>query len=372
MGANDFRPPPSVGGGDRRPVTAVRLICTVGEERSAVAKKNNILWLLAAGMAKSKTPAVRHLRYEVTNSSDAGTETSHYVDIARDLAAINRRMMAQGRIYSIKKITVVSRNTIAGVGYIETPVTGIPGIQLQQNAGFISVSAAPPSWSVINACKHGRTMFEKMKKKAMQTVEMKDGRYADFKIRALHGGTVAPTFLVPQDNGGNPLQLGTWEYSQFVSPDGTTGADFYTCHLLGDHAGSAGAYSSIGLVESYGNTRSTVSLDVPNSIQDSDDPLANLLDDGTVTDEIIQDASNWNDDPPYDINEYGGSADNMPRPIVMQQGTLGADGRVTLGGFEAVHGLLEFEVTSPIESDVYSILVELKEGSYKGIAAEAL
>lgn len=52
--ANDFRPPPSVGGGDRRPVTAVRLICTVGEERSAVAEKNNIIRLLAGQHGKEE------------------------------------------------------------------------------------------------------------------------------------------------------------------------------------------------------------------------------------------------------------------------------------------------------------------------------
>ena len=311
-------------------------------------------------MAKSKTPAVRQLRYEVTNSGTPNTETSHYVDIARDLAAINRRMMAQGRVYHIGKITVVSRNTIPSPG---------------QQAGFISVSAAPNSWAVRNAALFGKQLFEKMKKRATQDagLEIADGRYADFKIRGLHSGATSPTFLVPVDNGGNALQLGTWSYTQFTSPDGTTGVDQYTCHLLGVHAGSGpGAYTSVGLVESYGNTRNTVSNDVPNSIQDSDDPLANLFDDGTANDEIISDMTNQNDDPPYNINEYGGSAGNMPRPLVMQHGTLGQDGRVTLGGLAAVHGLIEFEVSSPIENDVYSILVELKEGSYKGIAAEAL
>lgn len=314
---------------------------------------------LAGRMAKSKTPAVRQLRYEVTNSATPNTETSHYVDIARDLAAINRRMMAQGRVYHIGKITVVSRNTI--------PTPG-------QQAGFISVSAAPNSWAVRNAALFGKQLFEKMKKKATKDagLEIADGRYADFKIRGLHSGAQAPTFLVPVDNGGNALQLGTWSYTQFTSPDGTTSADQYLCHLLGGHATSGSNVISVGLVESYGNTRNTVSLDVPNSIQDSDDPLANLFDDGTVNDEIISDMTNQNDDPPYNVNEYGGSAGNMNRPLVMQHGTLGQDGRVTLGGFAAVHGLLEFEVTSPIENDVYSILVELKEGAYKGIAAEAL
>jgi hypothetical protein len=111
---------------------------------------------------------------------------------------------------------------------------------------------------------------------------------------------------------------------------------------------------------------------IPNPIQDPDDPLANLFDDGTQDDEIISDASNYNENPPYDVDEYGGAAGNMPRPIVVQHGTLGSDGRVTLGGFAALHGLMEFEVKSPIPNDVYSILVELKPGPYKGIAAEAL
>ena len=111
---------------------------------------------------------------------------------------------------------------------------------------------------------------------------------------------------------------------------------------------------------------------VPNPIQDTDDPLANLMDAGTATDERITDATFHNENPPYDLDEYVGAAGNMQRPQVMQHGTLGADGRCVLGGFEAIHGLLEFEVSSPIPNDTYSVLVELKEGSYKGIKAEAL
>jgi hypothetical protein len=35
-------------------------------------------------------------------------------------------------------------------------------------------------------------------------------------------------------------------------------------------------------------------------------------------------------------------------------------------------GVLELETTSPIASDVYSVLVELAPGSYRGIAAEVI
>jgi hypothetical protein len=313
-------------------------------------------------MAKSNMPAVRHLRYEVTNSGTAGTETSHYVDIARDLAAINRRMMPQGRVYHVSKITVVSRNTRfnpEGAG---------------EATGFISVSVAPNSWAVRGAVKYGKELFDKMNKKATEASSgSKPGRYADFKIRGLHGGATSPTFLVPLDNGGNSLSLGEWDYSQFISPDGTTGADSYFCHLLGPHAGSSGSFTSIGLVESYGRNRVTVAANVPGQPTDTDDdPLANLFDAGTQHDEIIDQIEQDNDNPPYDRLNYGGDGSNMPRPLVVQHGTLGEDGRVTLGGFAAVAGLMEFEVKSPIANDVYSILVELKAGSFKGIAAEAL
>lgn len=309
-------------------------------------------------MATKSIPAVRQLRYEVTNSGSANTETSHYVDLARDLAAINRRMMQQGRVYHVSKITVVSRNTIPSPG---------------QQAGFISVSTAPYSWTVVNACKNGREMYNKMRKEAMKgSANNQLPKYDDFKIRGLHSGATAPSFLLPLDNGGNAMQLGEWVYSTFVSPDGTTGADLFTSHLLGAHVGGAGTRTSVGLVESFGNTRATVSDNVPVAVIDKDDPLGNLFDDGTTTDEILDDIGTDNDSPPYSILNYAGGASNMPRPVVAQHGTLGADGRVTLGGFPAVHGLLEFEVSSPIASDVYSILVELKSGPYKGIAAEAL
>lgn len=325
-------------------------------------------------MAKTKTPAVRHLRYEITNSGSPGTETSHYVDIARDLAAINRRMMPQGRVYHVAKVTVVSRNTIAGVGVYDQTV--LPGATTQtQNAGFISVAVAPNSWTVRGAVKYGRTLFDSMKKKAMEASSSSklEGKYADFKIRGLHGGATSPTYLVPKDNGGNNLSLGEWDYTVFQSPDGTTGTDNYLCHLLGSHAGNPGNYSSVGLVESFGNNRATVTSGTPGQPQEGDDdPLANLFDDGAQNDEILANIQSNNDSPPYDREQYAGSGGNMPKPIVVQHGTLGADGRVVLGGFAAVAGLMEFEASSPIASDVYSILVELREGSFKGIAAEAI
>lgn len=306
----------------------------------------------------SRVPAVRHLRYEITNSGSAGTETSHFIDLARDLSAINRRLYRQGMVYHVSKVTVVSRNTAANT----------PG----QSAGFISVSVAPNSWSVRSAWRFGKSLWDSMQKQAMESVpnDLRP-RYNDFKIRGLESN--GPSMILPKDNGGNDLVLGEWAYSVFISPDGTTGADEYSAHLLGAHAGSAGSYTSVGLVESYGNTRATVATDVPsvNSAGD-DDPLANLFDHGTVVDEILSDINAKGDTPPYSLFEYPGSAGNHPKPLVVQHGTLGADGRVVLGGFEAMCGLIELEASSPHAGDVYSVLVELAPGAVRGVKAEAI
>lgn len=307
---------------------------------------------------KSKTPAVRYLKYELTNSGTPGTETSHYIDLARDLSAINRRLYRQGRVYHVKRITVVSRNTIAAPG---------------GTAGFISASAAPNSWVVRNAWKRGFEVMKEMNKQATVGVSGNiAGTWADFKVH-LDATMKAATLLTPIDSGGNAVSLGEWVYSKFVTPDGTASADEFEVTLLGNDVGAAGSRDSVGLVKSYANSRVTVSNPDPTVFSGaSEDPLANVFDHGTVIDNIIDDLEADNDNPPYDATSYTGGASNMPKALIHQETTLGADGRGTMGGFEAICGLIELETTSPVASDTFGVLVELAPGNYRGIAAEVI
>lgn len=322
---------------------------------------------------KAKTPAVRYLRYEVTNSSTPGTETSHYIDLARDLSAINRRLYRQGRAYHVKRISIVSSNTIAGMTHVDQ--SEIPGVsEFTQPAGRFTVSCVPDSWTVRNAWRRGFEMWNKMNKQStLADSSSLKPKFHDFKIRGIGSYAPSPTFETPKDNGGGNLSLGEWTYTQLVSPDGTTSADNFSLTLLGGHVGAAGSRSSVSLVKSYAESRATVQDNDPNrTAVDIDDPLINLFDDGTVVDEITNNLLFHNEDTPYDNDLYPGETGNMPQPLVVQQTTLGADGRATVGGFTAICGLLEFETTSPIADDVYSVLVELGEGSYRGVAAEVI
>lgn len=319
--------------------------------------------------------AIRHLRYEIQNSGTSGVETSHYVDLARDLSAINRQLMRQGRVYRVKRVSVVSSNTIAS--------------STMPSAGFISASVIPTGWVQRNAWKRGFDAWNKMRKSAVKASgsSFPKARWADFKVRMSVDSTTG-TQLVPKDNGGNQMQMGEWTYSEFTRPidGGSFAGDTFLAHMIGDHLVDlqGNGIASVGLIRSYGETRYNLYAEPASNNLDSDsddDPIATLFDSGQEVTQILEDYSLEGNLPPYYVSPVGGvgvgdhyigGQTNMPKPIVVSHGTLGADGRCTLAGFDAMCGLIEFESKSPINNDVFSVLVELAEGQYKGVRAEVI
>lgn len=330
-------------------------------------KKRAVMTKKSRSGKKTKTtpiPANRYLRYRLTNSPSPNTEVSRYIDIARDLSALNRKLMRQGRMYHVKRISIVSSNTIASAA---------------SNAGFISFSVIPDGWVTRNAWKRGFESFKLMKEAA--TPPNMDGnlkaKWDDFKVY-MEDDHRTGTVLRPYDNGNNIVSdtNAEWQYTVFESPDGTTTSDAYNLHMLGAHvaqSGSTAPWTSVGLVKSYGESRLTVSQNDPNSDPvNVNDPLLNLFDAGSQADEVIQRLIDTNDKPPYNPDEYPGGGANLPKPQVVQQTTLGADGRASVGGFSAMCGLIEIESASPVPEDLYSILVELAPGNYRGIGADVI
>lgn len=307
--------------------------------------------------AKKMTSAVRYLRYELTNSGTPGTETSHYIDLARDLSAVNRRLYRQGRDYHVKRVTIVSSNTPNG-------------------ENRVSLAVMPDSWTVRNAWKRGFNVWQEQNKIATKQMSGNiQGTWADFKVYMTQESRLASqagSFLIPKDNGGNNVNFGEWAHSVLISPDGTTGEDPFDLHMLGTHLGSPGAYATVGLVKSYAESRATVQPADPSvpSIA-SADPLVNVFDYGTTIDEVIDNLEDQNDYPPYEQPTYPGETGNMPKPLVVQDTTL-VDGKATVGGFNVICGLLEIESKSPIASDTFSVLVEIAPGNYRGLKADVI
>jgi len=326
------------------------------------AKKSSSKKMRSRSSAKKNQPAARYLRYEVTNSGSPNTETSHFIDLARDLSRVNRRLYRQGRDYHVKKITIVSSNT-PNVGYAD-PATVVNGAR-------VSVSTIPYTWVSQMAWKRAFDQWNRMNKEASANLAGDiTATWSDFKVY-MSLDQRSGTMLEPKDNGGNLYDAGMWIYSQMVTPDGTTSADTFDLHMLGPHSGSVGAWNSVGLIRSYGESRATVQQGPNVPATASDDPLVNVFDYGTTVDEVIDDLEGQNDFPPYDTDEYPGDDTNGPKPAVVQD-TILRDGSATMAGFNAMCGLLELETKSPIASDVFSVLVELAPGNYRGIKADVI
>lgn len=321
--------------------------------------------------AKRLEPAVRHLRFQLTSSGTPGTETSHFCDVARNLSLINRRLYSQSRDYFIKKITVTSRNT---------------------QSGLFSVSTAPVSWPIYQGHKMAKKLWNEMQEGhggapgSGMPSSITPATWSDFKVwlSDTHRGVGNAGEMLCLDNGNNQVSTANseWAHSKFYSPDGTTGADEYYVHLLGDHNGPAGSRISVGIVQAYEEARRTVQVDDTGDEVDTDSPWINLFDDGTTLDEIAAAMMGDNDQPPYDRTAYTGGATNMPKPLVASIGAISATSAeglsdppnvvysapsLVLGGFQAPCGLLEIEIQSSEATDTFDVLIEVAAGDYKGV-----
>ena len=310
---------------------------------------------------------VRHLKYTIASDT---TQKISYINLARDLSAINRQLFRQARTYKVKSITLID----------------------DDEAKYVQFGFAGDTWAMRNSVKRGYERWNEMNDQVLKDQPSLKGRWNDFKpyLSAGHYTVVGTgsggTLETPEDINGNNLQYGEWEHSVFESPDGTSSVDGYVVGILGDHIGSPGAFDYVGLIQSYGDSRGTVNRIEPNvsTAAASDDPLVNLLDAGTQFDEIAENIIGENNIPPYFIfgagdpgGKYVGGKDNMSGEMMFGElnSSEDADGLqrlynidIPLGVFRIDHAV---EGTPPAGTN-FTIIVELAEGKYKGIHSESM
>ncbi len=314
--------------------------------------------------SKSITPVVRHLRY-VISTVGLGVE-SFYVDLAHDLSLVNRRLYRQGKHYSVKKATVTTSNNAS--------------------EATVAISAAPTTWVVEAAWKKAFRLWNQMRKGhggapgSGLPSGVTPATWADFKVY-LSNGHRTGSVVHPVDNGGNTVSLvnSEWIYSKYQSPDAAAGADEFTAHLLGADVGAAGAFTSVGIVQGYEDSRRTVEQDQTDDPMNTDSWMINLFDDGTTLDEIADDLRADGDLPPYALALYPGAGVNMTLPLIQQTRAIvpystpgGNAPSVHLGGVQAPCGLLQIQLHSNTENDAFEILLEVAPGDYKGVKALAM
>lgn len=298
---------------------------------------------------KKKNPTVTRLSFECSGGS------TEFIDIGLALSIINRKFFRAGLYYYVNSVEVYNNET-----------------------GVVDFHTAPDNWITRNAHTRGSRIFDKMNE--LVDPPLSHGvkpRYHDFKVflTDLHrtSGSLRPS-LHGINGAATQYSADDWEYSKFVSADDdqdpVANADEFYAHLLGAHSGSASNWTSIGLIESYEDSRAQVPDTSPTVPVDLDsDPLVNIFDFSSEEqfNDIMSNLRDDNDAPPYNADNYVGSAGHMQH--VARIGTEIGVGRVgRASGFCAPFGLICVDPHGV--STAFRVVINLAVGDYKGVYAE--
>nr|AGA18284.1 hypothetical protein [uncultured marine virus] len=311
-------------------------------------------------MARKKTSIQKAERTAIFNAPSGVS----YIDSAESLSIINRKYLKQSYVYGIESIE-----------FAFAPSPAYDTVSLL-------VSTAGDTWPVHNGHTKGHALFNEMNQLVLEDNPSVEGKWAGYKVfldadhRTQH---IAVGNLIP----ANHLQ-GEWNYSDYVLPqhevDPATGlplaADQCQAHLIGGNVGAAPNFISIGLVEAYQESRSTVFADAPNVPAGFGTSFFNLLtDSGSQEPELAGVILLEGDNPPYDLQNYPGSAGNAATPSLTEFAVINAaspNGHIT--SFVAQCGLIKLETVAylngvPVDAPSLTVKVNYMQGSYKGFAA---
>jgi len=298
-----------------------------------------------------------------TDPSTSGSYLN-YVDTAKQLSKVNRRLYEQGRMYGYQGLTFIWKAS-GSLATIEC-----------------SVRTAGNTWVTQNAFVKGKALWNQMQDLVLEDNPSIAGKWHDFKI-ALDEQSVSARQLEARDGQGNLYLDGEWTVSQYVMPqhdvDPVSGQPLpavdYTAVLIGGDSGSKRS-----LVKAYEESRATVSADQPNVPAGMTTSFFNLLtDSGSQEPELATVIEGENDNAPYNLDNYPGGDGNAVNPVTVGYAAISAqevDGQI--GGFIAPCGLLQIEIKgydangaaiAAVSMPDIDILLHVAPGTYKGVAA---
>ena len=252
-----------------------------------------------------------HLKWDEAGNSNTPYSDSVYIDTARIASLLNRKLVRQGQVFRIRNLRAYTNDTAPNA--------------------TLKVGVIPTTWVTRNAWVKAKALWDKMNAMAAEDVSGTAiyPKYHDFKVHMEYNHYSENTGsadedLVPRDFFDNEINSGEWKYSLFADSGSTS--DEYQIHMMGDHQGSSGAWTSVGLIQAYAESRTYPKTNITTNDQDMFDaielsPWARLFGDDDQTTEVIQNLQDLNDSPPYDPDTYIGGT-TFPQPSVVGFGRI--------------------------------------------------
>ena len=293
----------------------------------------------------------RFLRFVITHN---GTEDFHYLDIAKIMSQINRRLYRQGGTYHIANITV---HDSAGDAYVK-------------------FSGLPTTWTTKAAWTRGFELWKKQRAAVQSAGADLSGKWSDFKVYLNDDHRTDSDKMRFTDVENNFIADGEWDYADLALQDGTA-EDMFYLHMMGLDNGSltAGNCVSAGLLNAL-NFAISIPQDDPNPPSQVDSGLFGLMAfdgmDQDLTQTIIDIAKDDNNSPPYN-GKVPGMAGNCDSPWEYREVAVKStqSPSAMIPGFAVPLGLLCIETKSSTNENEIGIVLELAPGSYKGVQFES-
>ena len=297
-------------------------------------------------------PAEMTLLYQLPDGANV-----LYFDLAQAMSIINRRFYRQGINVAVSDFKLVST---AGA------------------TGRVSISRVPHTWVAANAWKKAFEAWNKQQKQALAESGAPGARakFADFKVY-LDSDHVSAGNQLPISIDNTPVTPGEWEYSQIVIPNsGAPGNnDERYLHFVGQNFNGT---VSRGIIEGYADSRSYPQSPDPvdPGLDSNSNWLAKMFDVGDNQGEVIDNATDKNDELPYPQVNYPGGENQLSLPqyhdsAVISGTTVG--GITHLRGGQFFCGLLRMDcnLTIPAANTVY-LQINLVPGNHRGYLCEPM
>lgn len=300
-----------------------------------------------------------------------GTKTASYYDISMAASIVNRRFYRQGLQWAVQGMTVQARTGAATV------------------AGGIRTEIIPTTWVASNAWHKAFAMWKKQQDEMIDEAggESAVAKFRDFKIAMdttsadlidAAGGNMTVVFEKPVDAGYVAADVGEWQASEIVVPNiiaDASGSEVepteYYLHMLGVNNNGG---KSRGIIAGYQDSRAYPFSPDPVSptLGSSDNWMRQMFDVGNNNTEVVANATDKNDDLPYDQDEYPGGDGNLSNAQVHSQHyftTNSLGNRIEIRGCMVPCGLIKLQNDS--EADL-EFQIHLVPGKHRGYLAEPM
>lgn len=309
---------------------------------------------------------------------------TYFIDVAQCLSVVNRRTYRQGMNYAV-----------ANMSFKYAPIA--PAIPATFTS--IEISKIPTTWVADNATTKAFETWKKQRAEVLEDQPSLKAKWADFKLFMdsdhVHVGTAGnlkPLSQIVDSCGGTNIEYlpGEWQHSEVVVPvpgadqlvEGT--AQEVSLHVVGNHIPAAdfdGLTTSVGLIKAYAASRARVLA--PDPVPQGQ-YLSGFYNRDSLPDEMSQDVmsnvANRNDEPPYDLDDYPGGDLQAPFAQLVKKVYPSNFGSTTntasvstadSGSFVCPFGLVRIDTCGFSSATDYVIVeMDIVPGSYKGVLAE--